>query len=100
MQDTDCSVFYCIYEIVHNTNSVFDRQTTAQHIDIMTHCVFVPEVALSGFDVADAGVLLVNVLGEELRALTGYVFKLHTHRHRLSVCVQGRRHGALNGVFS
>jgi len=62
-------------------------------------CMCLPEVALLGVDEADGGVLLVGVGGAELRALTGKVFKLHAHGHRVRVRMQGWRHGALDGVF-
>lgn len=58
--------------------------------------LYVPEIALLGVDEADGGVLFVGVGGDKVVTLTGEVFKLHTHGHRVDVCVAGRRHGALD----
>lgn len=50
-------------------------------------------------DEADGGVLLVRVDGAALLTLTRKVFKLHAHRHRVGLALQGRRHRALNGFL-
>lgn len=55
-----------------------------------------PEVALFGVDEANGGILFIGVGGAEVGTLTGEVLKLNTHYYCLSVCLDGRRHGALD----
>lgn len=58
-----------------------------------------PEVALFGVDEADGGILFIGVGGAKVGTLTGEVLKLHTHCYRLSVRLDGRRHGALDEII-
>lgn len=61
--------------------------------------VFIPEVALGGFDGADGGVLFIGVAGAKISSLTGKVFKLHAHTHRVSMGLCDCRHGAFNDII-
>lgn len=59
----------------------------------------IPEVALGGFDEEDGGVLFIGVDGGKISSLTGEVFKLHAHTHRVPMGLCDCRHGAFNDII-